>query len=237
MSMMDAIGQAQQAEKAGRLPFVVPTDFWTDYIINADGSRRPIDYVRWVKKGQQNPSSIDCSIPRMPKFYADVWEVIKPYYDKWKEGQAAPVIGTPLAAWPGATPQLVKALEPVNIKSVEDFSAMEDSAVSRLAMPGLREKIVQAKAFLQAQANTAGISAELVKLRDRIAYLEGENKQLRAGQEDEGEPEQPAPAHDGPPMVVPTGVPRRKGGWPKGKPRKPALPPTVNPDNDGTRVA
>jgi hypothetical protein len=39
-------------------------------------------------------------------------DVLKPYYDNWKAGQAAPVNGTPLAAWPGATPQLVKALTP-----------------------------------------------------------------------------------------------------------------------------
>lgn len=232
MAFLDAIGQAKKEEEQGRQAFIVPTDFWTDYKVKDDGSREPIDYVRWVKKGQQNPSAIDCSIPRMPKFYGIEWEVIKPFYEKWKAGQDAPIIGTPLAAWPGATPQLVKALEPVNIRSVDDFAVMEDSAITRIAIPGLRDKQRQARAFLEALKGTAAVSSEVAELRSQVEFLKAELKRA-LGSEDEVElPQSAAPVQ---PAVEP---PRRKGGWPKGKPRKATMDhPAFNPDNDGTRVA
>ena len=170
--------------------------------------------MTWLKKGQQNPSTIECKVVRMPKFYALEWQVLEPHYKRWKEGQTAPIDGTPLAAWPGATPQLVKALEPFNIRSLEDLTRMEDASVSRIAIPGLRGKIQHAKAFLEAQATTSGVSAEVAKLREENAWLRDEIAAIKAafnvqpaGGEGTGEVS-PAP---------------RKPGWPLGKPRKPQL--------------
>jgi hypothetical protein len=178
------IAAVLKQEREERMPFIVPEEFWIDYETQADGSTRAVEWVRWVKKGMQNPATIVEKISRLSKpakngQVALEWQVLKSYYDSWKSGQSAPIDGTPLAAWPGATPQLVKALTPCNIRSVEDLAEMEDAAIARVSIPGLRDKQKQAKAFLEAKATTAGVSAELVELRDKLESRDREVQELR----------------------------------------------------------
>lgn len=180
---MDIIA-AQKAEQEGRLPFIVPEEFWVDYDVQADGSRNAVEWVRWVKKGMQTPATCVEKVSRLSKAsksgqFVPEWIVLKPYYDKWKAGEEAPISGTPLAAWPGATPQLVKALAPANIRSCEDLAEMEDSAISRLAIPGLRDKQKQVRAFLEAQKTTALVSSEVVKVREENESLRREVTELK----------------------------------------------------------
>lgn len=190
--MSDPITLAKQREDADRLPFIAVQEFRTEYKAAPDGRMDPYDVVAWVKKGVQNPSVTEEKISRLSKGQDNmIWQVIEPYYKRWKEGQTAPIDGIPLAAWPGATPQLVKALEPANIRSVEDLSRMEDSAISRIAIPNLRDKQKQARAFLEAQS-TVSMSTEMVKLREAVEFLRKENEELRASiEEDTDEPELP----------------------------------------------
>lgn len=180
MTFVDPVMAVKQLEDAGRRPFIAPQEFRTDYEPQPDGSVKEVDWVVWIKKGMQNPSTIECKVSRMPKFYALEWEVLEPAYKRWKEKQTATVEGTPLAAWPGMTPSLVKVLQSVNIYSVEDFVQLEDSAISRLAVPGLRGKIATAKAFLAAMVNTAGVSNEVTKLREENEFLKKEMAELKA---------------------------------------------------------
>lgn len=184
MTYLDPVHAAQRAEQEGRTPQIAPEEFWTDYEILPDGTRKPVDWVRWVKKGMQTPATVVEKVARISRpnkngQLAPEWIVLEPYYKSWKAGEAAPVSGTPLAAWPGATPQLVKALIPVNIRSVEDLSEMEDSAIHRISIPGLREKKTQARAFLEAQKTTALVSAEVVQLREDKDALKRELAEMR----------------------------------------------------------
>ncbi len=183
MSLDPATARAV-AENEGRLPFIAPEEFWTDYELQSDGTQKAVEMVRWVKKGMQTPATVVEKVSRMSKTgpqgqHSPEWTVLKPYYDNWKKGEAAPVNGTPLAAWPGATPQLVKALTPANIRSVEDLAEMEDSAIQRLAIPGLRDKQKQARAFLEAAKTTAVVSGEVVKLRDALESRDREIAELK----------------------------------------------------------
>lgn len=215
---MDVIAAAKEKEADDRKPFIVPMDFRTEYEQGPNGEAKPVDWVTWIKKGVQSPPVLECKVSRMPRYYTAEWGVIEPYYLRWKEGQSAPVNGTALAAWPGATPQLVKALEPYHIRSVEDLIQLEDSSISKIAIPGLRMKVQQAKAFLEARKNVAGVAGEVTKLREDNAFLRGELKALQANiaelMADKGQPQVgeaiPAPKHR---------------GWPKGKPRKPKIEP------------
>lgn len=184
MTFLDPVMAAQKSEQEARLPFIVPEEFWIDYEPQPDGTRKAVEWVRWVKKGMQTPATCVEKVSRLSKpsktgQFVPEWIVLKSYYESWKAGEAAPVNGTPLAAWPGATPQLVKALAPANIRSIEDLAEMEDSAIQRLAIPGLREKQKQSRAFLEAQKTTALVSGEIVEVRERNTILEREVAELR----------------------------------------------------------
>lgn len=203
--MSDPITLAQQREEADRLPFIAVQEFRIDYVPQPDGSMKPVEWVAWVKKGTQNPSVTEEKISRLMKSPDNIiWQVIEPYYKRWKQGQTDPIEGTPLAAWPGATPQLVKALEPANIRSVEDLAKMEDSAISKLSIPRLREMQKQARAFLEAQANTAPVAAENAKLREIVETQSKQIEELKQAIERWSQPED-----DAPPM------PKRRGRPPK----------------------
>lgn len=210
---MDPVQVAKKQEEQDRLPFIVPEEFWTEYEPQADGSMKSVEWVRWIKKGMQTPATCVEKISRISKpnksgQIVPEWIVLKPYYDNWKAGQAAPVNGTPLEAWPGATPSLVKALNTVNIRSVEDFAEMEDASIQRISIPGLRGKQTQAKSYLEALKSTAGVSAEIVKLRDENEFLRNELNEIKAliGRQEQAIQE---PASEIPEPVRKRGRPRK----------------------------
>lgn len=174
------IAAVQKQEREERMPFIAVEEIYVDYQPQTDGTMKETEWVRWVKKGMQTPATCIEKISRLSKNKDNpIWQVIKPTYDAWKAGQVAEIPGTPLAAWPGATPALVKALAPCNIRSVEDLAEMEDSAIQRLAVPGLRERQKQAKAFLEVQKTTAVVSGEVVRLRDENESLRRDVSELK----------------------------------------------------------
>ena len=182
MSFLDpqVVAGIQQKEREERMPFIVPEEFYVDYVPQKDGSLKAVEWVRWIKKGQQNPTAIPMRWRDLERNKADpIYQVLAPYYDNWKKGETAPVIGTPFAAWPGATPQLVKALSPFNIRSVEDLAELADSSLQKTGVPNLRKKQIDARAFLQAQKSTAAVSAEIVILRDKLESRDREIAELR----------------------------------------------------------
>lgn len=206
--MSDPITLAKQREEADRLPFIAVQEFRIEYVPQPDGSQKAVEWVAWVKKGTQNPSVTEEKVVRLSKYPDNpIWQVIEPYYVRWKKGQTDPVEGTPLAAWPGATPQLVKALEPANIRSVEDLARMEDSAIQKLAIPALRDKQKLARAYLDAQVSTSAVASENKKLREEVEFLREQMKELRAAVE---LPSDVEPAADEAPVI-----PRRRGRPPK----------------------
>jgi hypothetical protein len=205
MTFVDAVERAKEEEAAGRVPFIA----FHGVEVREDGH----EYISWVKRGQQNPPRNDCRVDRMPRYYATEWQVLKPTYDAYKSGEEAPVDGTPLSAWPGVNKHIVKLLNERRVRSVEDFAKMPDHDVGTIPLPGIREKHRNAKAFVDNKNNLSGLVEENTNLKSRLEFLEQAYRELKA---DVPDPE------------------KRKGGWPKGKPRKPA---EHNPDNDGTRVA
>lgn len=188
MTFMDPILMAQKAEQEGRLPFIMPdpamgdgSGFWVDYVPQPDGSMKEIERVQWVKRGQQNRTAVPMRVadylkrPDNPE-----WLVLKPYYDAWKEGRKAPLNGTPLEAWPGATKELIKALASVHIRTIEDFCQMEDSAIQRLNVPSLRDKQMRCRQFREAQTSTAPLAEKVSKLTEENQFLKNEIAELKA---------------------------------------------------------
>jgi hypothetical protein len=191
---MDIIGSVlkQEVEERDR-PFIAITGFETEATIKDDGSTDIRDVVTWVKKGQSIQNEQRGLIRLMPRYNAQEWSYIEPFYKAWKAKEEAPIDGTPLAAWPGSTAAMIKVLGTVNIRTVEDFCQMEDSAISKLAMPGLREKQRICRQFLESMKNTAPQVAKLAKmeeeneiLRARLDEQAKQIEQLVAAQEKRG---------------------------------------------------
>lgn len=206
--MIDPVQQARDDEANGRRPAVALHDIE----IREDGH----EYVSWVKPGLMNPPINDCRVARMPKYYADVWAVLEPAYKARKAGDTEPIDGTPLEAWPGMKKHILKALHDRKIRSMEQYAAMEDAAMSTIPIPGIRQNRDNARAYVVAKSTTSVMAEENVKLKSKVEFLEQELRDIRS-------------------MMVKKDEPAKKGGWPKGKPRKPQV--DFNPDNDGTRVA
>lgn len=222
MSFLDPVQAIAQQEREARLPFVFPEKFYTKYREMPDGSRKAEDWVSVKKKGLQNGQVTPHrwrDIERDP----DMLTVLKPYYDNWKAGQAPPVSGTPLDVWI-ADANLIEVLNSVNIRSVEDFSGMEDHLLTKLNIPNLRERQRRARAFLDAQASTAKVSAEVSIARAENESLKAEIAELRALIEKHavrGAPQKAAGALiDSPKGNDTTGTIEEFPKRPRGRPRK-----------------
>ena len=180
MTYLDpATAAIAEAEAKARLPFIAPEEFYITYVDQPDGSKKAVEWVRWVKKGMTNPTAVPERIKDLMKNPKNpTWAVLEPYYKKWKEGQEAPVNGTPLDAWM-ADPKLVKVLNGINIRSVEDFAAVPESDLAKIALPGLRDKQKRAQQYLHARSGTAGIADQMAQLASDLESQKRENAALR----------------------------------------------------------
>lgn len=154
-----------------RLPSIIPIEIFTDFKPQPDGSYVEEDRIKWVRKGANGAETSE-SVRRLLKDGGPIWQALKPHYDAWKAGKEAPVNGLRLEAWPGATPQLVKALASFHIRTVEDLADLEDAALTKVPIPGIRSIRQNAKAFVEAQKATAPVAG-------KIATLEKDNEDLR----------------------------------------------------------
>lgn len=152
---------------------IMPIEFWTEYT-GEGADLKAADWVRWVKKGDSMRPTVAEKVTRLKKgmLGEEIWAVIKPYYDRWKEGQDAPIIGMPLEAAPFATKEMVRVLGQVEIRSVEDLANAEEAALNKLPIPGILGMRAKAKALLDARANLAPVSEELAALRQQVQDLQ-----------------------------------------------------------------
>ena len=227
MTFLDPVTVAKQSEAEGRLPSVFPEEFFYKYREQPDGSQKQEEWVLVAKKGMTNPQ-------RTPMRWKDIerdpalLSVLEPYYKNWKKGETAPINGTPLEAWV-ADVALIKVLNSVNVRSVEDFAQLEDHLLVKLNLPNAREKKSRAIAFLQAQQSTSKVSAEVTELRGKNESLSQEIAELKALIEKHAIAQtQPQPV---PVQPITTEAAPKKKGWPKGKPRKPKEN-VIEPFND-----
>lgn len=95
-------------------------------------------------------------------------ERFKPIYDAWKASDDAFVPGTPLSEAPFLTASSREEAKAEKIQTVEQLAGLPDTVLRRLG-PGWRERVEQAKAFLDAASSTS-----------EIATLRAEIEQLRA---------------------------------------------------------
>lgn len=161
-----------------RLPNIVPLDFYVEYKPQPDGSMKEEERVKWVRRGSIGAETSE-AVHRLKRDNGPIWQALKPYYEHWKDGKEKPIDGTPLIAWPGATQQLVKALEPYHIRSVEDLANLTDGTMDKVPVPGIRAFRNQAKAFVEAQQTTAHVARDMAAKNEQIANLSRELAEMK----------------------------------------------------------
>ncbi|WDR03626.1 hypothetical protein PSQ19_06030 [Devosia algicola] len=130
---------------------ILITGFTQKYTKSGD----PVDWVTWVPthapQSMSNTERVDHLNPANVKLpeganggeklnhMGFIWATIEPAYRAWKEGREVPLNGTPLAAWPGITPEQADVFRLVGIRSVEQVRDMTDTIRSKVRLPNTRE--------------------------------------------------------------------------------------------------
>ena len=170
-------------------PTIIVHGFEVSYEINPETKKRDREVV-WVNYSpahsallSQTRERVDFMDPSRLKIEHDDengakkvaflryrWEQIERALKAWREGHEIPVDGTPLAAWPGLNVAQAGVFRALGIKSVEQIAAMNDAMMNRVQLPGVRDIIAQAKAFLESSDRNATAS--------RLTSLEAQNIEL-----------------------------------------------------------
>ena len=178
--------------------------FWTTYTPDghdADGNAkmRAVDLVAYAPIGKANMQLCIEAVARLAKVIPieqgneniavllanKRWDVIKLHYDAWKLGNEVPTTGTPLAAWPGVTPEQVQVLKTMGIRTVEEIRDASEGIISRFPFPNARELQRSAGLFLTSfdrdktskdmarlEAASAEKDAQLEEMRQMILELQ-----------------------------------------------------------------
>lgn len=135
---------------------------WCEYAKRGDPKTAPCYSIREVsRRGLDENGNPGDTI---------LWKVTKGPYEAWKAGQVEPEHGTALSAWSGVTPWEADRLKPLNIRTVEDIAAMNDSDADRYGM-GAKALIAKAKAFI---ANKPAVAQA-----QEIEALKKQNEQMQ----------------------------------------------------------
>ena len=178
--------------------------FWTIYTPDghdADGNAkmRAVDMVAYAPIGKASMQLCIEAVARLAKVIPiepgnenvavllanKRWDVIKLHYDAWKLGNEVPTTGTPLAAWPGVTPEQVQVLKTMGIRTVEEIRDASEGIISRFPFPNARELQRSAGLFLTSfdrdktskdmarlEAASAEKDAQLEEMRQMILELQ-----------------------------------------------------------------
>ncbi len=173
----EAQSQANQSRYA--MDSKLYATFYIRPVMNAFKSSqegRPIyeekEYIRIIVPGDSK-TTVDC--PVTEEFRGR----FEKQYEKFKKGLEQAVEGTPLEMWPQMTVGLCAELKAMNVITVEQLAALDDSKAQRImGSYDLRRK---AQLFLDAakgEADNNKIAAELQKRDDEIALLKNQMAQL-----------------------------------------------------------
>mgnify|MGYP000523499808 CR=1 FL=1 len=136
----------------------------------ADLGTKEVDYVITSPRGFGKFTETPMRVVDVQRMTNGMWDIVKPHYDAWKQGQAVPETGTPLAAWNGATKQQIEILKAHSIYTVEDFAAVPDSILERLGM-GMRDAREAARRFVAA--------SDTREVASQMATMQAENEALK----------------------------------------------------------
>ena len=194
---------------------IQPTRFFLKYSQDPNDPNKLIarEWVEWAKKGVTIPATVVERIDKIEKGakratepddeHAAKWRAIKPYYDNWKAGGEADAItnGTPLAIWPGVSRDVVEALKPFRIYTVEDLSTAKDDIMNRVPDPNIVRYRDRARKYLATKDIAIAVreqddtAAKLKEAMEQIAILQKAHADAEKARRDtEKELEEAVPA-------------------------------------------
>jgi hypothetical protein len=147
---------------------------------------RTIEYVEIMIAGDRGNAPVKRVTDAIKQQYADA-------YARWKATKVNPDMigdGVPLTLWPVIPREMAKALEYINVFTVQQLASLSDEAISKPGAIGLRDMREKARAFIESAKSAAPIAKleiENKDLRNRISMLEGQLQQLIAGPKDKGD--------------------------------------------------
>jgi hypothetical protein len=167
---------------------IQPIAFFLRYLPDPNDPTKLIarEYVTWAKKGVTIPATVVEPIHKIERAakkatepddeYAAKWRAIKPFYDNWKAGGEADAItnGMPLSIWPAVTRDVVEALKPFRIYTVEDLSIAKDDVLNRVPNPNMVRYRERARKYLE----TKDVAIAVRDLDESKAQLDELRKQL-----------------------------------------------------------
>lgn len=164
--------------------------FWTKFPM-VNGKPVPVDYVEYCAPGMAQRSTTVARISEISRVRRNAepddiagqlalsrWEQIERAYAAWKAGQEMPDHGTPLAAWPGLTPEQSEVFKLFGLKSVEDIAEASQSVIAKVQLPGVIDIQQNAQRFLAAKDQTK-VADELAKKDGEISDLQSQLEELR----------------------------------------------------------
>jgi len=137
---------------------------------------RPIyeekEYIRIIVPGDSK-TTVDCPVDNTFR------QRFEKQYNKFKQGIAQALEGTPLEMWPQMSVGLCAELKAMNISTVEQLAGLDDGKAQRIM--GSHDLRRKAQMFLDAakgEAENNKIVKELEKRDDEIALLKTQMQQL-----------------------------------------------------------
>jgi hypothetical protein len=174
---------------------VIPTKFELRYKEQPDGTFKAEEWCELAKIGVTIPATTPHKIATIIKAakkatepddeMAAIWRTIQPYYDNWKKGGAADEVinGTPLVTWSGVSKDVVEALRPFNVRSVEDLSMLSDAIMQRVPNPNMALFRERAKKFLATKDIAIAVN-QLTDANSELAKLRAELDEMKRGRAD-----------------------------------------------------
>ncbi len=136
-----------------------------DHKMGKDGVLVEVDKIFFGKRGASNYQQI-YDVPRLQKENPQLWEYVRPLYERWKRDRTIVREGLALTAWPGITGGQVKACNDLGLFTVEDIASATDSIRQKLGI-GASDLMAKAKAFV-ANLDGAKQAAEIAQLRATV---------------------------------------------------------------------
>lgn len=118
------------------------------------------------------------------RFFTARWNQIAPAYEAFKNGREIPLNGTPLAAWPGVSPEQAEVLRAHSIRTIEEVRDLVDSHLEKVKLPNMRDLRTQARLFLEnsdvakAAQREAEKDAQIAALLERQSAMEAMLEEL-----------------------------------------------------------
>lgn len=176
-----------QLQPEGRPPYVVfkkgTVEDRAASIALGRYSTKSIDWAVIRQSGSKDSVEIEANdwldrISKNPGFAREWVDGYRKSYELWKQGQEAPLMGTPIREWGVISHEQRDMLIQLTICTVEDLAAANESALARIGM-GARELKQKAQAWLETSKNVGAVVAQNAALVVENAAIRDEIEKLK----------------------------------------------------------